>query len=188
MEDILKGKWGNSSPMDSKRETVEQATSFLVEMHLGKVLVNGFRHKVAHILAGTDLRADIGGRKVHGGHLYHGDVGVVAELAVFGPWARVAVDMVMLQDILPVAPPLKGGQIVGAHDEAELLVAVLLAQMGQGEHSVAGFGQVEFGIAGPQLVVVGNGAADHLQPLVVVQQGLALLKGVLWRDHKPHLV
>ena len=44
IEDIQKGMWGHSSPVDSKRETVEQATSFLVEMHLGKVLVDGFRH------------------------------------------------------------------------------------------------------------------------------------------------
>lgn len=55
IEDIQKGMWGHSRPVDSKRDTVEQATSFLVEMHLGKVLVNGFRHKVAHILASTDL-------------------------------------------------------------------------------------------------------------------------------------
>ena len=47
---------------------------------------------------------------------------------------------------------------------------------------------MEFDIAGTHTVVVVHGQAHHLQPLLVGEEGFALLEGVLGRDNVPHFI
>ena len=115
-------------------------------------------------------------------------MGVRGQFAIGVAGTGIDVNSVMLQNEIPVAPTLKGVEVVGTHDEAELFVAVFFAQMGQSEHSVGGYGQVEFDIAGAHAVVVVHGKTHHLEPLLVGEEGLALLEGVLGGDYKPHFV
>ena len=87
-------------------------------------------------LALGDQGADIGGGDAHLRHVDHGHMRVLAELAVVRPRAGVDIELVVLEDVVPVAPAFESGEVVGAHDEAELFVAVLLAEVRQCEHRV----------------------------------------------------
>ena len=69
--------------------------SGLVEVHLGEVAVDGLGEEVAHVAAGGDLLADVGGGEVHHGHVDHGDRGVRGEGAVEAAWAGVDEDAVV---------------------------------------------------------------------------------------------
>lgn len=69
--------------------------SGLVEVHLGEVAVDGLGEEVAHVAAGGDLLADVGGGDVHHGHVDHGDRGVRGEWAVEATGAGVDEDAVV---------------------------------------------------------------------------------------------
>ena len=157
-------------------------------MHLGEVLIDRLGKEVSDIVSLANLLADVGGGDVDLRYLDHGDIGMAGEFAVGVAGTGIDVNLVVLEDELPVAPPLEGLEVVGAHDKAELLVAVFVAEVGEGKHGVGGYGEMEFDVAGTHAVVVVDGEADHLQPLLVGEEGFAFLERVLGRDDKPHLV
>ena len=134
------------------------------------------------------LVADVGGGDVHHGHIDKGDIGVVDVFAVGVAGTGIYIDLIMLEDVLPVAPTVEGGEVVGTHNEAELLVSILLAEMGEGEDCIGWDREMELDIACAQMVVVVYGTANHLEPLLVGEEGASLLKGVLGGDYKPHFV
>ena len=90
--------------------------------------------------------------------------------------------------MLVVAPAVERGEVVAAHDEAELAPGVFLLQGGEGDDGVGGNGEVHLDVAGAEAVVVVDGAAHHLHAVVVGQEGGAFLEGVLGRDDEPHFV
>ena len=121
-------------------------------------------------------------------HVDHDDMGVRGQFAVGMSRTGVDVDIIVFEDEFPVAPALEGFEVVGAHDEAELFVAVLVAEVGKGEDGVGRYGEVEFDIAGPHTVIVVYGQTHHLEPLLVGKEGFALFEGVLGGYDIPHLV
>ena len=134
------------------------------------------------------LVSDVGGRDVDGGNINERDVGMrrMGTIVVAGAW--VDIYLIVVDNVLPIAPTLDGGKIVGAHDEAELFVTVLLAEVGEGKYSVGRYRQVELHIASTHVIVVVYGTTYHLKPLLVGKESVTLLERVLRRDHIPHLV
>ena len=160
----------------------------LIEVHLGEVLVDGLGEEIAHIVSLAYLLADVCRGDVHHGDIDYCDVGMVGVGAIVVAGTRIDVYLVVLDDILPVAPTVEGGKVVGAHDEAELFVAILLAEVGEGEYGIGRYGKVKLDIAGAHVVVVVHGKAHHFETLLVGKKGAALLKRVLRRNDIPHLV
>ena len=139
-------------------------------------------------MAGGYLLADIAGGDVHHRNIDEMDMGMVGEAVGMASRTGIDVEVVVLEDVLVVAPPAEILQIVASHDERKTLVGVLLAEMGQRDYGVGGYGQMEFDVAGPHAVIVLDGFADHLQTMVVGQKGAAFLEGVLGGHDEPHLI
>lgn len=157
-------------------------------MHFCEVLVHWFGKEVADIMSLAYLFPYVCGRNVNLRHIHHCDIGMTGKFAVGVSGTGIDINLVMLKDKFPIAPTLKGFEVVGAHDKTELFVAVLVAQMGKGEDCVGRYRQVKLHIAGTHTVVVVYGQAHNLQPLLVGKEAFALLKGILGRDNIPHLV
>ena len=109
---------------------------FLVKVHFSEVLIHWFGKEVADIMSLAYLFPYISGRNVNLRHIHHRNIGMTGKFAVGVSGTGIDINLVMLKDKFPIAPTLKGFEVVGAHDETELFVAVLVAQMGKGEDCV----------------------------------------------------
>ena len=151
------------------------------------MFVHRWRQHVLHALACMDAAADEGGRNVNVGGVDQMDVArqVKGRCVVAG--TRIDVQRVVLEDELGILPLGDIGQVVLAHDDAELLVGIHLFQLQQSVYRVGRVGEVKLHIAHSETGVVLHRQVHHVQPVVRLQQVLPLLERVVRRYDKPHL-
>ena len=113
------------------------------------------------------------------------DAGEGRQVGQLGAGARVDVDVDFGQQAGGLVPAREAGQVVGAHEQHELVAGVALAQGVEGGDGIAGARQAKFDVLGAQAWVAGEGQLHEAQALGFGQQVGGGLKGAVGRHDQP---
>jgi len=68
------------------------------------------------------------------------------------------------------------------------MLRILVGQVGKRIYSIARPGHGKLHIGSPELIIVANRQLHHSQSIKLMNERLTSLQGILWTDHKPHLI
>lgn len=147
----------------------------------------GGQHKT-DVFALADALANVGGGNLHDGGLGKVDMRVVAQLPAITFDAGIHVEVMVLENRFVIFPAGKAGQVIGSHDEVELLLGEFFRQVSQGVRSITRLWQAKLYVTDAQLIVSSQGQAYHVKALVILKEVIFFLVGIMGGDDKPHLI